>query len=146
MFWHSLLGVAMFFGILLALIPNLLWIVAWCIGLPFGYHMPYAPFGWSAAALVVIVWMIFLCGHISDLHVDSFDRPGHLEKIFKRISDQNPDIILFTGDITTSTLDRVREREQARKRREIAAMVEAELQEQFHIPVKIRRISHCENG
>lgn len=34
--------------------------------------------------------------------------------------------------------------EQAIKRREIAALVEAELREQFHIPVKIQRISHAE--
>jgi len=32
--------------------------------------------------------------------------------------------------------------EQARKRREIAALVEAELSEQFHVPVKIRKMSH----
>ena len=32
--------------------------------------------------------------------------------------------------------------EQARKRKEIAALVEAELNEQFHIPVKIRKMSH----
>lgn len=31
--------------------------------------------------------------------------------------------------------------EQARKRREIAALLEAELEEQFHIPAKIRRLS-----
>lgn len=49
--------------------------------------------------------------HISDLHVDSFDRPGHLEKLLEQINDQNPDIILFTGDITTSTLERVSEHE-----------------------------------
>ena len=139
MFWHSIFGVAVFFSILFALVPNLLWLVAWCIGLLFGYHMPYAPFGWSAAALVIIVWTFFLCGHyfgrfrskvtqveyssaqlpqafdgyrivhISDLHVDSFDRPGHLEKLFRQIDGQHPDIILFTGDITTSTLERVRE-------------------------------------
>lgn len=143
MFWHSIFGVAVFFSILFALVPNLLWFVAWCIGLLFGYHLPYAPFGWSTVALAVIVWAFFLCGHyigrfrskvtqveyvstdlplafdgyrivhISDLHVDSFDKPGHLEKLFKQIDDQNPDIILFTGDITTSTLERVREYEPA---------------------------------
>ena len=141
MFWHSIFGVAVFFSILFALVPNLLWLVAWCIGLLFGYHLPYTPFGWSTVALVVIVWTFFLCGHfigrfrskvtqveyasvqlpkafdgyrivhISDLHVDSFDRPGHLEKLLEQINDQNPDIILFTGDITTSTLERVSEHE-----------------------------------
>ena len=143
MFWHSIFGVAVFFSILFALVPSFLWFVAWCIGLLFGYHIPYAPFGWSTVALVIIVWAFVLCGHcigrfrskiteieyssaqlpksfdgyrivhISDLHVDSFDRPGHLEKLFKQIDDQNPDIILFTGDITTSTIERVREKESA---------------------------------
>lgn len=143
MFWHSIFGVAVFFSILFALVPNLLWLIAWGIGLLFGYHLPYAPFSWSAAALVITVWVFFLYGHyigrfrskvthveyssaqlpqtfdgyrivhISDLHVDSFDKPGHLEKLFKQIDDQNPDIILFTGDITTSTLERVREYEPA---------------------------------
>lgn len=143
MFWHSIFGIAAFFSILLALVPNLLWLVSRCVGLLFGYHIPYAPFGWSAAVLVVIVWGFILYGHyigrfrskvtqveyssdrlpqafdgyrivhISDLHADSFDRPGHLEKLFKQIDDQNPDIILFTGDITTSTLERVREYESA---------------------------------
>lgn len=35
--------------------------------------------------------------------------------------------------------------EQARKRKEIAALVEAELNEQFHKPVKLRRFSAIEN-
>ena len=143
MFWHSIFGVAVFFSILFALVPNLLWLVVWCAGQLFGYHIHYEPFGWSAAALVVIVWIFFLCGyyigrfrskvtqveyfsaelpqafdgyrivHISDLHVDSFDRPGHLERIVKQIDDQNPDIILFTGDITTGILESVREHESA---------------------------------
>ena len=34
---------------------------------------------------------------------------------------------------------------EARRKRQIRAEVEHELQEQFHIPVKIRRISHGEN-
>ena len=30
--------------------------------------------------------------HISDLHVDSFDRPGHLEKLLQMINDQGPEV------------------------------------------------------
>lgn len=44
--------------------------------------------------------------------------------------------------VTRRRQDRQFALEQARKRREIAALVEAELNEQFHIPVKIRKISH----
>lgn len=141
MLWHSIFGLTLFFSVFIALIPNLLWLVAWCIGLIFGYHLPYAPFGWATAVLVCIVWITFTCGHyfgrfrskvteveyssselpkafdgyrivhISDLHADSFDRPGHLEKLFQQIDDQHPDIVLFTGDMSSSTLERVREHE-----------------------------------
>ena len=44
--------------------------------------------------------------------------------------------------VTRRRQDRQFALEQARKRREIADLVEAELNEQFHIPVKIRKISH----
>lgn len=143
MFWHSIFGITLFFSAFIALVPNLLWLVARCIGLLFGYHLPYAPFGWTTVALISIVWIFFAGGHffgrfrstvtqveyssyqlprafdgyrivhISDLHVDSFDRPGHLEKLFRQIDEQNPDIILFTGDITTSTLESIYEHEPA---------------------------------
>ena len=33
MFRHSIFGIAAFFSVLLALVPNLLWLVAWCVGL-----------------------------------------------------------------------------------------------------------------
>ena len=41
MFWHSIFGIAAFFSILLALVPNLLWLVSRCVGL----------LGWSPAPL-----------------------------------------------------------------------------------------------
>lgn len=143
MFWHSIFGVALFFSAFMALIPNLLWLIVRGIGLPFGYHLPYAPFGWATLALTGLVWILFAGGHyigrfhskvtqieyssaelpqafdgykivhISDIHIDSFDRPGHLEKLFALIEEQEPDIILFTGDITTGTMESLREHEAA---------------------------------
>lgn len=143
MFWHSIFGVAVFFSAFIALITNLMWLVAWCIGLTVGYHLPYAPFGWATVVLVLTEWVLFVYGHhigrfksvvteevfisneipesfdgyrivhISDFHVDSFDRPGHLEKLIEKINDQHPDIILFTGDIVSSTLEKAREQEKA---------------------------------
>ena len=44
--------------------------------------------------------------------------------------------------VTRRRQDRQFALEQARKRREIAILVEAELNEQFHIPVKIKRLSY----
>lgn len=143
MLWHSIFGVAVFFSAFIALITNLMWLVAWCICLLFGYHLPYAPFGWTTVALVAIEWAFFAYGHhigrfksevteevfvsneipesfdgyrivhISDFHVDSFDKPGHLERLIEKINDQHPDIILFTGDIVSSTLEKAREQEKA---------------------------------
>lgn len=32
-FRHTIFGIAAFFSVLLALVPNLLWLFAWCVGL-----------------------------------------------------------------------------------------------------------------
>lgn len=46
--------------------------------------------------------------HISDLHVDSFnDSPQALQRIVDTILAQNPDIILFTGDMATGSFDAI---------------------------------------
>lgn len=38
--------------------------------------------------------------HISDMHLSTFDdSPGQLEKFVKKINNQNPDLICFTGDM-----------------------------------------------
>jgi len=90
-------------ALILALIPNVLWLLAWLIGLCFGAHVPYAPFGWTALTLAVAflltmsygVWIGrfrlevnqqefrseavpesldgFRIVHISDLHLSTFD-------------------------------------------------------------------------
>lgn len=43
--------------------------------------------------------------HISDLHVDTYDsNPEALKKIVDKVNEQDADIILFTGDMTTTCL------------------------------------------
>jgi hypothetical protein len=44
---------------------------------------------------------------ISDLHLGSFLTKKPLEKILKIVNDQNPDVILFTGDMVNFTTDEV---------------------------------------
>lgn len=92
----------LFFGLFLAIIPNVLWLFGALVGRLSGCRLPYAPFGWTAAGLVTALWLCLLYGslvgrlrhvvtdvtfssrdlptqfdgyrivHISDLHVDSF--------------------------------------------------------------------------
>lgn len=89
--------------ILLALIPNLIWLIAWGLALFFGYHISYQPFGICAIGLVSIFIVVMLYGiyigrfqleinrqefcaaevpaelngyrivHISDMHLSTFD-------------------------------------------------------------------------
>jgi predicted MPP superfamily phosphohydrolase len=37
--------------------------------------------------------------HISDIHIGSFTGPSHIERAIGLINQQNPDIVLFTGDL-----------------------------------------------
>ncbi len=90
-------------GILLALVPNIIWIVGKIIGYIAKFRLPYSPFGWSGLALAMLLWGVvaygFLHGrwqldvkhmeythkeipapfkgfkivHISDLHLSTFD-------------------------------------------------------------------------
>lgn len=90
-------------GIVIAALPHVIWLLAWVVGRCFHYTIPYAPFGWTALALVVIVWAVLAWGcfvgrwrlqttrvefahsgipsafdgykivHISDLHLITFD-------------------------------------------------------------------------
>lgn len=54
--------------------------------------------------------------HISDLHVDTFDaRPEALEKIVSKINALDADVILFTGDMQTGSMDAVYRHENALK-------------------------------
>lgn len=90
-------------GLVLAAIPHILWFLAWIVGKCFHYNMPYAPFGWTALVLALLLWIVMVLGcfagrwhlqttrvefthpdiasafngykiaHISDLHLSTFD-------------------------------------------------------------------------
>ena len=49
--------------LLLAVLPNVVWLVAWGIGKVFRCSLPYAPFGWTAVALVLTFWLIMAYGY-----------------------------------------------------------------------------------
>lgn len=87
---------------MIALLPHVVWLGAWCAGRVFRFTVPYAPFGWTAAALVALTWTLLAYGffvgrwkvqttewtyehtdipaafdgmrivHISDLHLSTF--------------------------------------------------------------------------
>lgn len=89
--------------IILALLPNIAWLIALLSGKVFGFNVSYSGFGWSALTLVVILWTTMAYGyfigrwrlevsevtysnkdipatfngyrivHISDLHLYTFD-------------------------------------------------------------------------
>ena len=123
-------------SVVLALIPNVLWLLGWLVGRCFHSHLPYAPFGWTAAGLVLLAWVVVAYGifigrwqqktvaldyihtqvpeafenyrivHISDLHLGTFDdNPGHLQRIVDSINALHPDLICFTGDLVSLSVD-----------------------------------------
>lgn len=135
MLWRHILWSCVFVGTFFALIPHLLWCLGWCVGRLFSYRLPYAPFGWTALAVVLLLWcgMIYGCYvgrfrsevnditfsspevpeafdgyrivHISDLHVDSFEDTRDLQRVLNRVNEQRADIICFTGDMTTLRIE-----------------------------------------
>lgn len=104
-------------GLLLALVPNLLWIIGKIIGIFAKYRLPYAPFGYTALGLALLLWGLVAYGynigrwrldvnhmeyshpdipsefkgfrivHISDLHLSTFD--GHKDKLQRIINTIN---------------------------------------------------------
>lgn len=104
-------------GCILAVVPHVVWVIAWLLGKCFGYSLSYAPFGWTAVGLVVCFWSIMAYGyffgrwqietihesvpspalpssfegykvvHISDLHLSTFD--GHPEKLQRLVETIN---------------------------------------------------------
>ncbi len=88
---------------ILAIVPNLVWLLVFVVGRVLGWHTPYAPFGWTAFGLVALCWTLLAYGfyigrwrlavtnldyrntdvpqmfdgyrivHISDLHLSTFD-------------------------------------------------------------------------
>ena len=45
--------------------------------------------------------------HLSDLHIGSFNSVEKVEEIVKIVNDQNPDLIVFTGDLVNNYYDEV---------------------------------------
>lgn len=98
----TLIG-ALILGCVVALVLHLFWFIGWLIGKCSHYTLPYAPFGWSALGLAIVVWAIMAWGffvgrfrlettkhtyahtdipacfdgyrivHISDLHLSTFN-------------------------------------------------------------------------
>lgn len=133
--WRSVLFLALFFGLIVYIIPHIIWLITWVASKIFSFKIRYAPFGWTAFLLMLFAWGIFTYGslvgrfqsvvnnieyisedvpeafdgfriaHISDLHTDSFnDNPEALQKVIDKVNAQNPDIILFTGDMSTGIM------------------------------------------
>ena len=50
-------------GLILALIPNVLWVIFWCVGKIAHFYTPYTPFGWSSLALLLIFWALMAYGY-----------------------------------------------------------------------------------
>lgn len=143
MWWRSVIWTGVLFGTFIFLIPNLLWFLSWATGKLFACRVPYAPFGWTALALVVLVWGCLIYGyffgrflievneveyashevpaafdgykivHISDLHVDSFEDTADLRRFVDRVNEQHADLILFTGDMTTGSMEGILPHESA---------------------------------
>lgn len=145
MWWRFVIWTGIIFGTFAWLVPNVLWLLLWFIGKLFAYRVPYAPFGWTALAILLLFWGCLLYGHymgrfnikvnqveyarhdvpksfdgykvvhISDLHVDSFEDTADLQKVIDKINAQNADIILFTGDMTTGSMEGIKLHEEALK-------------------------------
>lgn len=145
MWWRSVTFTGLLFGTLAWIVPNVLWLVSWLVGKLWTYRVPYAPFGYAALGILFLIWACLLygfylgrfcievnqveyasqdvpkafCGykivHISDLHVDSFEDTADLQKIIDRINAQHADIILFTGDMITGSMEGIKQHEKALK-------------------------------
>lgn len=50
-------------SLMLALLPHLAWFIGWLIAKIWHYRLPYAPFGWTALALVIICWATIAYGY-----------------------------------------------------------------------------------
>lgn len=100
---HITLLSVLVLSFIVILLPNLLWLTSWLVGLCFGGRVPYAPYGWTAAVLEITLLLLMGYGifigrfrlevnqqeycskevpaslngykivHISDLHLSTFD-------------------------------------------------------------------------
>lgn len=104
MWWRSVVISGMLIGMLVAILPHVLWLVSAIVGRVIHHRVAYAPFGLTALGLVLIVWILMAWGshwgmwqievndveykhrdvpaqfngyrivHISDLHVDTYNQ------------------------------------------------------------------------
>lgn len=51
-----------FLTVVLALLPHVVWFITWCLSKVFRFAMHYAPFGWTAVALVAFAWSLLAYG------------------------------------------------------------------------------------
>ena len=63
MWWRSVIFHAVTSGIILTVAVHCIWIVSWIICKLAGWRIHYAPFGWTALALVLFFWALFAYGH-----------------------------------------------------------------------------------
>jgi predicted MPP superfamily phosphohydrolase len=47
--------------------------------------------------------------HLSDIHINHFTSKEWIESLVERVNQQNPDVILITGDVIDDHLDRIKE-------------------------------------
>lgn len=137
--YRSMIVVSFILGVVIALIPHIVFLIAWLTGKCFSFSVSYAPFGWTAAGLALLLWSLLAYGylwgryrmevnhveyrsdevpqafdgyrlvHISDIHAGTFDEhPEALQRIVDSINQQDADLICFTGDMSTLSIDEVR--------------------------------------
>ena len=137
--YRSMIVVSFILGVVIALIPHIVFLIAWLAGKCFSFSVSYAPFGWTAAGLALLLWSLLAYGylwgryrmevnhveyrsdevpqafdgyrlvHISDIHAGTFDEhPEALQRIVDSINQQDADLICFTGDMSTLSIDEVR--------------------------------------
>lgn len=117
MWWRSVIFSGLIFGVILALIPHIVWLISLIISKVANFKVTYSPFGLTALGLVVVLWGFIAYGsmvgvwqfevkthqysspqvpkafkgykivHISDLHVDTYN--SHPEALARIVDSIN---------------------------------------------------------
>lgn len=98
-----IIGTTTLLTILLVVVPHCIYGIALIVGRICNLHIPYAPFGWSALALILIAWGILVYGYSI----------GRWRFVAEEIEYANPDIpqpfdgyrIVHISDLHLSTFD-----------------------------------------
>lgn len=90
-------------SIILILLPHLVWLISWLIGLCLGGRVPYAPFGWTAIGLEIM--MLLVMGH--GIYIGRFRLQVNSEMFCSQQVPQQLDgyKIVHISDIHLSTFD-----------------------------------------